>query len=334
MDCAHRRGQPADERPLACPHVELLRTFCVAVDSGSIGRAAQRLHLTQPAVSRRLKSLEEQIGVPLLQRSSSGVRMTSAGERLYAHARRMIADMHELAAALDRMRDSRSTVHLAISHTAAESLLPRALVLMQSETRSPVEVLIANSRVVKELVLEGQADVGIAACMDRESLSGAISVELIEDEIVIAVPLAHPWARRRSIAPLELLSSPIVLRDPGAHSRQVLEHVLGELRLPAPRAAAEVGSTQAGKEQAHALCLPVVVSRLALSAADRLEALSVDGIHFRRRLCALHQPGVLSHDSGHLIAAFQAAAAELQRAVRHVSRDAQAAEITIAARAA
>lgn len=304
-------GPAVDARVLRCPHVEVLRTFCIAADCGSIGRAAQRLHLTQPAVSRRLKSLEELVGVPLLQRSSTGVRMTAAGERLYTHSRRLISDMHDLTSMLDDIRDSRRTVRLAISHTAAEFLMPRALVLMRHRTSAAVEVLVANSRVVKEMVLAGQADLGVAACMPEESLAELIGVALLDDEIVVAVPLRHPWSRRSSIAPHELLDTPVVLRDPGAHTRQVVEETLGAHRMQALSAAAEVGSTQAAKQEAHELCLPTVMSRLALSPADLLEEVPIAGLRFLRRFCALHAPGSLTQEGAHLIEGFQAVAAEL-----------------------
>ncbi len=121
-------------RPPRSPQLEELRAFCTAVDLGGIGRAAQRLRLSQPAISRRLKSLEELVGTPLLERSPRGVTMTAAGERLYVHARRLIADLDELGGLLEQIRGSSETVHLAISHTAAEFVMPKALVLMRRQT--------------------------------------------------------------------------------------------------------------------------------------------------------------------------------------------------------
>lgn len=310
MDGEDRHAGAVDSRALACPHVEVLRAFCVAVDCGSIGRAAQRLHLTQPAVSRRLKSLEETVGAPLLKRSSRGVSTTAAGERLYVHARRLISDMHALASVLDDIRDCRQTVRLAISHTAAELVMPRALVLMHHRTSAPVEVLVANSRVVKEMVAGGQADVGVAACMREEVVADLVSVALLDDEIVLAVPLRHPWARRRSVSPQELLRTPMVLRDPGAHTRQVVDETLSAHRMGALSAAAEAGSTQAAKEEAHELCVPTVMSRLALSPADLLEEVPIAGMRFLRRFCVLHQPGALTQDGRHLVESFQAGVSE------------------------
>jgi DNA-binding transcriptional LysR family regulator len=298
-------GMTQGSHPPRSPQLEELRAFCAAVDLGGIGRAAQRLHLSQPAVSKRLKSLEDLVGAPLLERSARGVTMTAAGERLYAHARRITASMDELTGLLEQIRGSSETVHLAISHTAAEFVMPKALVLMRRWTSAPVEVIIANSRVVKHMVAAGEADVGVAACLRGETVADTACEPLIDDEIVVAVPLGHPWARRSSIMPEELLATPIVLRDPDAHTRQVIDEALTAAGLGALQAACEVGSTQAAKEEAHELGLPTAMSRLALSPADRLEIVPVDGLRFQRRFCILHPQGGLSAPSAHLIEAFR-----------------------------
>lgn len=298
-------------RPPRAPQLDELRAFCAAVELGGIGRAAQRLHLSQPAVSKRLKALEELVGTPLLKRSSQGVTMTPAGERLYTHARRITADMEELAGLLDQISGTGETVQLAISHTAAEYVMPRALVLMHRHTSAPVEVLIANSSVVKRLVRAGEADVGVAACMSDEVIDGVVSEPLLDDEIVIATPLGHPWARRDSISPHELLESPIVRRDPGSHTRRVVDEVLESHGLGTLRAACEVGSTQAAKEEAHELGLPTAMSRLALSPADRLEIVPVEGLRFARRFCLLRPHGSPTPSATHLMDALSESASAL-----------------------
>jgi len=293
------------------PELSELRAFCAAVDLGGIGRAAQRLHLSQPAVSKRLKALEELVGARLLERSSRGVTPTAEGARLYTHARRLLADVDELDVVIGQMRGAGETVHLAISHTAAEFMLPRTLVLMHRETDAAVEVVIANSRLVKSLISEGRADIGVAAYMSGESIPGATVVPLIDDEIVIAVPLGHAWARRASISPAELLATPLVLRDPEAHTRQVIDEELAAAGLGPPLAACEVGSTQAAKDEAHELGLPTVMSRLTLTPADRLEIVPVDGLTFLRRFLIIHPAGGMSPAATRLLQAFQRTVADL-----------------------
>ncbi len=287
------------------PELAELRTFCTAVDSGGIGRAAQRLHLSQPAVSKRLRALEELVGARLLERSPRGVTMTADGARLYAHAQRLLADLDELDGVIAQIRGGGETVHLAISHTAAEYVLSDALVLMRRDTSAAVEVVIANSRLVKRMIDDGRADVGVAAYLSAESVAGAAVEPLIEDELVVAVPLAHPWARRSSITPAELISTPLVLRDPEAQTRQVIDQELARAGLGPPLAASEVGSTQAAKDEAHELCLPTVMSRLSLTPADLLEIVPVDGLRFARSFFIVRPPGPLSPAAGQLIEAFR-----------------------------
>lgn len=293
---------------LRSPQLDEIRAFCAAAELGSIGRAAVRMHVTQPAVSKRLKALEELVGTALFERSPRGVRLTAAGERLFAHARRLIAEMDELTGALEEIRGSGATIRLAISHTAAEYLMSRALLILQEHSSAPVELIVANSRRVKEMVAAAQVDVGVAACGLDEEVPGTVTIPLLEDELVIAVPVGHPWTRRRTVATGDLMRSQIVLRDPGAHSRQLVEETLHAQGLGDMHAACEVGSTQAAKEEARELQLPTVMSRLALAPADMLEAVQIEGLSFRRRFCVLHPPGSPPQPAARLIEAFQKAA--------------------------
>ena len=110
--------------------------------------------------------------------------MTADGARLYTHAQRLLADLDELDGVIAQIRGGGETAHLAISHTAAEYVLSRALVLMRRETSAAVEVVIANSRLVKRMIDDGRADVGVAAYLSAESVPGAAVEPLIEDEVV------------------------------------------------------------------------------------------------------------------------------------------------------
>lgn len=85
------------------PALADLRTFCIAIDLGSLGKAARVMHVSQPALSKRLRSLETWAGVRLLVRSHRGVAPTAAGMRLYPAARRLLADDDALADLIDRL---------------------------------------------------------------------------------------------------------------------------------------------------------------------------------------------------------------------------------------
>jgi DNA-binding transcriptional LysR family regulator len=278
------------QRFTRAPELEELRTFCLAAELGTLGRAAVRLHVTQPAVSKRLRTLEDLCGVRLLERTGRGVTLTPAGERLYAHARRILVELTELDATLEELRGSVETLTLAISPTAADVLLSAALMRVERENTTPVEVIVANSRTVKRMLAAGQVDVAVAAFTLDELPDLPDAIALFDDEIVIVAPLAHPWARARHISAKELATTPIIRRDPGAQTRQVVDAAMRAAGQSPPVAAVEVGTTAAAKEEARERGLPAVMSRLAVTAADRLEVVHVDGVEFRRRFCALIAP--------------------------------------------
>src|SRR5215211_1521112 len=89
-----------------------LRGFCVAADLGSLGRAAVRLHVSQPSLSKRLASLEAKAGVRLLERSPRGVTLTPAGRRLYEHAHALLERADQVTDVLVGMKRSGDVVRL------------------------------------------------------------------------------------------------------------------------------------------------------------------------------------------------------------------------------
>jgi len=274
-------------RSIRTPEIGELEAFCTAIDLGTIGRAAVALQVSQPALSKRLRALESVAGVSLLERSSKGVSPTAAGRRLYVEARRLLEQAGVVRQLLDDEHGERIPIRLAVSHTIAEFYLPPELVAYQHEggRRPPVELMIANSNAVRRMVREGQAETGITASDpsgDRES--ALEELELMEDEVVVAVPKDHLWYRRTVIPPKLLVKTPLVMRDPDAHDRRCVEAVLSHRGLKAAAPLVEVGSTAVAKREALERSAPVLLSKLALDEPrDRLYERSVDGLEFPRR---------------------------------------------------
>src|SRR5687767_9392751 len=106
------------------PDLAELRGFCAAVDLGTLGRAAISIGISQPALSKRLRSLESFAGAPLLERSRSGVTPTAAGVRLYAEARRLLDQADVVERLLEGSPGETPAIQLAVSHTIAEFYLP------------------------------------------------------------------------------------------------------------------------------------------------------------------------------------------------------------------
>ncbi len=277
-------------RPVRSADIAELRAFCAAVDLGSLGRAARLLRLSQPALSKRLRTLEALAGATLLERSSRGVKPTPAGHRLYLEARKLLAQAEAVEELMAGLSQADAPIRLAASHTIAEFVLPGPLVEFErrGERHLSVELVVGNSILVRELVLEGRAEFGIAA-LEREAPDPSLrALPFLDDEVVVGVPRDHPWAALDEIPLDAFIATPMVMRDPSANTRRVVERTLEELGLGLAASLAEVGSTSAAREAALSEGAPVLLSRLAVGRArDPLVPRTVDGVRFARRFVFL-----------------------------------------------
>lgn len=273
-------------RPVRPPEIAELRAFCTAADLGSVSRAARLLRVTQPALSKRIQSLEAVAGVKLLDRTPQGVKLTDEGRRVYEEARKLLAQADVITDLLGGLESGERPVRVAVSHTIAEYVLPAKLVEYEArhEHHLSVELLISNSNVARRSVASGSADFGIAAQDPEGDVPGLHERPLIEDEVVVGLHPAHPLASHEEIPLPDFLSTPAVMRDPGANTRRVVEHTLRELGHDAPPALAEVGSTGAAKEAALREHAPALLSALAISEGQRdgLVTRRVEGVRFAR----------------------------------------------------
>jgi DNA-binding transcriptional LysR family regulator len=306
---------PAPERP---PDINELRTFCTAADSGSLGRAALRLGVSQPALSKRLASLEAVAGTQLLERSSKGVKLTPAGRRLYEEARTLLAQAEKLETVMVGLRRSGGPVRLAASHSATEAMVAELLGDLGGDQPLPVELATANSSVVRDLVADGRADLGVVASRPQHTPYPGVSEQiLLDDEIVCAVPLAHPWARRKSITVNEFLRTPMVVRDPSSNARWTVESVLRERGLKAAAPLVEVGTPMAAMREARARKAPLLLSRYVVRSPD-FAHMEIEGLRFPRYYVIVlpAQEGEPPHAVSQLIQRLRERAEELREPVR------------------
>jgi DNA-binding transcriptional LysR family regulator len=264
-----------------------LRAFCAAVDLGSLGRAARLLRVSQPALSKRMRTMEAVVGTQLVTRSPRGITATPAGTKLYVEARKLLAQAEAVDDLVRGLSGEEAPVRLAASHTIAEFVLPGPLVDFerQRDRHLSVELMVANSVVVRELVRDGRADFGIAA-VDRvaQGVAPLTETPFCEDEVIVAVPAGHPWARERTVPMADFVATPMVVRDPSANTRRVVEEALAARALSLAPPLAEVGSTSAAKATAISEDAPVLISRMAVGPADEaLVVRRVRGLKFARR---------------------------------------------------
>jgi DNA-binding transcriptional LysR family regulator len=265
------------------PEVTELRSFCAAADLGSVGRAAIRLNVSQPALSKRLQALEQLAGVTLLERSRRGVTLTPAGRRLYAEARRLLEQAEIVEDLMLGLARASGPLRIAASHSASEAVVADMLATRDEQERAQaVELLTANSHVVRALVAEGRVELGVAAARPRATPNpGVRETMLADDEIVCAVPRGHPWANRRRISRAEFLRTRMVVRDPGSNARWTVDAVLDRLGLRAAPPLIECPTPTAARQEALARNVPLLLSRHVLRSEFFVE-IAVEHLRFPR----------------------------------------------------
>jgi DNA-binding transcriptional LysR family regulator len=257
---------------------------------GSLGQAAARHRMSQPAVSMRMSQLERRLGVTLLVRTPAGTRLTPAGERVVALGRRVLAEAQAMITGIEALVAAESShLRVAASLTVAEYLLPGWLGALHRESPDMVlSVEVTNSAKVLARVYGGLADVGFVEGHEQ-GLTGLSSVAVRTDRLVVVVGPGHPWAGRPSpVSGPELAATELIVREAGSGTREILADGLAP--WGAIRSRLELGSTAAILAAARRGEGPAVLSALAVAEdvdAGRLVTVMTEGIDLARVLRAV-----------------------------------------------
>lgn len=276
------------------PELGALELLIAVARHGSMGGAARELGISQPAASSRIRAVERQLGVSLFDRSPSGSRPTEAGALVTDWARRIMEAAEAFDAGAQALRDRRdSRLRVAASMTIAEYLLPGWLIALRTaRPDTAVSLLAGNSGAVAARLLGGEADLGfVEGLAVPAGLDGTV---IGRDRLVVVVAPGHAWSERRTaLTPDELAATPLILREEGSGTRQVLDAALasyGGLADPL----LELSSTTAVKASVVSGAGPSVLSELAVGeelSARRLLEVEVTGIPLRRDLRAVWPTG-------------------------------------------
>lgn len=273
------------------PDLGALELLLAVARLGSLGGAAREVGITQPAASSRIRSMERQLGVALVDRSPRGSRLTDAGALVTDWARRIVAAAEAFDAGAQALRVRRdSRLRVAASMTIAEYLLPGWLLALRAgRPDTAVSLHAGNSATVAERLLSDEADLGFVEGLTIPS--GLDSVVIAHDHLIVVTAPGHVWARRRRpLAATELATTPLILREKGSGTRQVLDAALGGLARPL----IELSSTTAVKAAVVSGAGPAVLSELAVGeelAMRRLVRVPVEGVSLARDLRAVWPTG-------------------------------------------
>jgi len=296
----------------------------VATDShGSISAAARALGITQPTASAAIRRLEKAVGLRLVLRAARGSELTETGRATAAWARDVLDASDRFETALDALREMPTArVRVAASMTIAEHLAPRWLAARAAGGDGPgqrptadVELVVRNSREVMGMLLADEADVGFVE--SPAVRRGLRSRTFAHDELVVIVAADHPWHRRRSLSVADLLSSRLVVREPGSGTRETLEGALERAGASLPAHVPYLGSTSAVVTAVLHGQAVAVVSALAVDddvARGALHTIAVPELDLTRAL------RIVWKDGAELATAAREIAAQAVRSARQTSQ--------------
>jgi DNA-binding transcriptional LysR family regulator len=203
-----------------------LAAFCAVVELRSFSQAAERLGVTQPAVSMQIRALEERLGHRLLDRSGRRVEPTEAGTRLYQGAQRLIAFEEQLLDEVAGVEEGelRGRLEIGASTGPGDQVVP--LLLCEFQRRCPevaVSLAIYDTQMIVDMVAERELELGVVGASRKHR--GVVFEPFFRDDVVLACLPDHRFAGR-TISLEELRSEPVIVMQEGAGVRQVLEDEL------------------------------------------------------------------------------------------------------------
>ena len=210
-----------------------LRVYCTVAKTLNFSRAAEEHFLSQSAVSRIVKALEEELGVQLIHRQRGALSLTSVGKAFYRRAREILDRYAAAVKEVDELtRTVRGVLAVGTSTTVARYVFPD--LLFGFRDRFPeirIHHVVNNSRGILEALIAGDIEIGLVE--DQVFYPGVLSEKLCEDELVLVVPPDHPWADRGRVAARELRGVPFLRRERGSGTRHLVEERLREMGVRA-----------------------------------------------------------------------------------------------------
>jgi DNA-binding transcriptional LysR family regulator len=273
-----------------------LAAFCAVVERKSFSQAAERLGVTQPAVSLQVRSLEKRLGRKLLDRSGRRVEPTEAGLALYRGAQRMLALEGQLIDELEAEGEGelRGTLEVGASTGPGSTVVPVLLCEFQRENPGvAVSLSISDTQTVVNRVAERELELGVVGAARRHR--GVTFEPFFRDEVVLAVPPTHRFAGK-TLSLEQLREEPLIVMQEGAGVRQVIEDELRSagtrLRDLEPRL--ELGLQESAKAAVVAGFGVTFISRAAIEAdlaAGTLATARVKGLEPAREISLVRSAG-------------------------------------------
>jgi DNA-binding transcriptional LysR family regulator len=270
-----------------------LKAFLAVAQDRSFSRAAEKLYLTQPAVSKQIQALEEGLGMRLFDRVGRSILLTQAGNILHDHAHIAFRTLEEARETINQLRGlQRGHLRISAASTIGTYMLPQPLGELKAQFPGiEISLAITNKARVVQQVLNHEVELGfVGPPVEPAELE---MEEYLLDELVLIMAPTHRLAREESVGVAELAEEVFILREQGSGTREIMEEELGRVRVNLKKAM-ELGSTEAIKQAVAANLGVSIVSKFAISLETlqgRLAVARLPELNLRRQLFVIHHGG-------------------------------------------
>jgi DNA-binding transcriptional LysR family regulator len=256
----------------------------------SFSRAAQELHLSQPAVSMQIKQLEENVGISLFEQLGKKIFLTEAGHELYHYSRVIAQQLSEAEAVLSELRGlKRGKLKISVASTA-NYFAPQLLATFTQRLPSiTVSLDVTNRQALLQQLANNEMDMAIMG-QPPDGLD-LVAESFMENPLVVIAPVNHPLTRKKAIPLARLAEETFLIREAGSGTRIAMERHFDAHRVKV-QTGMEMSSTEAIKQAVQAgLGLGVVsLNTVELEIeAKRLKILDVEGFPIRRHWYIVHR---------------------------------------------
>ncbi|QDH78312.1 LysR family transcriptional regulator [Echinicola soli] len=226
-----------------------LQVFHTVARRLNFTKAAEELYISQPAVTKHIRQIESHYQVKLFDRQGSKISLTPAGKTLFEHAEQIFTIYRDLEFELNHFtKDHRGELRIGASTTIAQYVLPPILAAFHEKFHDiRLSLSTHNTEQIGKSLENGEIDLGIIEGQTKQSQFKY--TEFTKDEILLIARADHPLAKKESIDTQELLEVPLLLREPGSGTLEVIAHALKPLGLKLGQLKKEMqlGSTESIK---------------------------------------------------------------------------------------
>ncbi|PIJ49519.1 LysR family transcriptional regulator [Erwinia sp. OLTSP20] len=227
-----------------------LHTFVAVAQQGTLGRAAETLNLSQPALSKTLNELEELTGARLFERGRLGARLTTLGEQFLTHAVKVLDALHHAGQSFNSDNDAPTLLRLGVLTTVALGMLPSILHLFhQQQPNTLVQVATLHNNVLLAGLRGNEFDIGIGRMATPEMMAGLNYELLFLESLRLVVRPDHPLLSD-NVTLSRAMNWPVVISPEGTAPRRIADNMLKEQGCQLPATVVETSATSLARQLA------------------------------------------------------------------------------------